>query len=208
MSSPELTSTLSGTVAYLLSFGLAGAGCLAAVERFAPLLPSYILLMFLGLTVPDSTMLALTIAATTFGSIVGGLGWFAIGWALGPERARAVIAKYGKYILLRLPLYDRLTDAYRRNHFWVTLSGQIVPAARLYLPLPAGVLRLDPRIFIVATTLGCLLWNAPFLYLGYSLRGNTHDPIKTGFWASLVLLLVEGVILLLVRLRKNAPRSP
>ena len=89
MSSPELTLTLSGTVAFLLSFGLAGAGGLAAMERFAPLLPSYILLMFLGLAVPDSTMLALTIGVTTLGSLIGGLGWFVIGWALGPTgRAR------------------------------------------------------------------------------------------------------------------------
>lgn len=206
MSSPELTLTLSGTVAYLLSFGLAGAGCLAAMERFAPLLPSYILLMFLGLAVPDSTMLALTIGVTTLGSLIGGLGWFVIGWALGPDRARAVIAKYGKYILLKLPLYDRMTNAYRRHHFWVTLSGQIVPAARLYLPLPAGVLRLDPRIFLAATTLGCLIWNAPFVYLGYSLRGGGRDPLQTGFWASVILLTIEGAILLLLRLRKKATR--
>ncbi len=204
MSSLELTSTVSATVAYLLSFGLAGAGCLAAMERFAPLLPSYILLMFLGLAVPDSTTLALTISVTTFGSLIGGLGWFVIGWALGPDRARAVVAKYGKYILLRIPLYDRLTDAYRRHHFWVTLSGQIIPAARLYLPLPAGVLRLDPRIFLAATTLGCLIWNAPFVYLGYSLRNGGRDPIQTGFWASIALLAVEGAILLLLRFRKKA----
>lgn len=203
MPSPELATTLSSTVAYVLSFGLAGAGCLAALERFAPLVPSYVLLMLLGLTAPDSTMLALTIGVTTLGSMIGVLAWFTIGWALGPDRARKAITKYGKYILLRLPLYDRLTNAYRRHHFWVTLSGQIIPAARLYLPLPAGVLRLDPRIFVAATTLGCLLWNAPFVYLGFALRSSGRDLLQTGFWASIVLLAIEGAILLVLRLRKQ-----
>lgn len=65
MSSSDLALTLSGTAAYLLSFGLAGAGVLAVAERFAPLLPSYVLLMFLGLTVPDNATLLLTIGVTT-----------------------------------------------------------------------------------------------------------------------------------------------
>lgn len=201
MSSSDLALTLSGTAAYLLSFGLAGAGVLAVAERFAPLLPSYVLLMFLGLTVPDNATLLLTIGVTTLGSIIGGLGWYMIGWLLGPERVRKAVAGYGRYVLLKLSLYDRLTSAYRRNHFWVTLSGQIMPAVRLYLPLPAGVLRLNPKTFLAATSLGCLLWNAPFLYLGYVLRGGERDPIQTGFWASIILLLIEGAILLTVRFR-------
>lgn len=75
---------MSESVAYFLSFGLLGAGFLAAVERLAPLFPSYVLLIFLGLTAPDSKTLLFTIGVTTLGSLIGGLGWFVIGWSLGP----------------------------------------------------------------------------------------------------------------------------
>lgn len=197
---------MSESVAYFLSFGLLGAGFLAAVERLAPLFPSYVLLIFLGLTAPDSKTLLFTIGVTTLGSLIGGLGWFVIGWSLGPQRVRKAVAGYGRYVLLKLSLYDRLTSAYRRNHFWVTLSGQIMPVVRLYLPLPAGVLRLNPKTFLAATLLGILMWNTPFLYLGYALRGHTHDPIQTGFWVSVILLLVECAILLLIRFRKSMLR--
>lgn len=204
MTAPEITLETSRIAAALLSFGLAGVGCLAVVERFAPIFPSYILLMLLGLTVPDDGMLALTVGVTTLGSVIGGLAWYGIGWSLGPNRTRSAVARLGKYILLKLALYDRLANAYRRNHFWVTLSGQIIPGVRVYMALPAGVLRLDPKIFLVATSLGCLLWNAPFLYLGYALRGSGHDPLQTGFWASIALLCIEGMILLALRLRSRA----
>lgn len=194
---------MPGTVAVLLSFGFFGIGCLAIAEKFVPLFPSYILLMLLGLTVPDTPALALTVAATTLGSVVGGTCWYAIGWSLGPQRARSAVTHYGKYVLLRPSFYDRLTDAYRRNHFWVTLSGQVIPAVRIYLALPAGALRLEPGTFLAATSLGCFLWNAPFLCLGYALRGSGHDLARLGFWAATVPVIVEASILLALRLRKR-----
>ncbi|QPC91332.1 DedA family protein [Mesorhizobium sp. INR15] len=197
----------SSIVSLLLSFGFVGVGCLAIAEKFVPLFPSYVLLMLLGLTVPDIPTLVLTIVATTLGSVVGGLGWYAIGWWLGPQKARSAIAHYGKYVLLRPALYDRLTNAYQRNHFWVTLSGQIIPAIRIYLALPAGILKLQLRIFLTATLLGCFMWNGPFLCLGYALRGSGSDPVQVGFWAAIVLIAAEGTILLTVRVRKGARRG-
>lgn len=197
----------SSAVSWLLSFGFVGVGCLAVAEKFVPLFPSYVLLMLLGLTVPDVPNLILTVVATTLGSVLGGFGWYAIGWWLGPQRARSAVARYGKYVLLRPALYDRLTKAYQRNHFWVTLSGQIIPAIRIYLALPAGVLRLQPKVFLMATSLGCFMWNGPFLCLGYALRGSGRDPVQVGFWAAIILIAVEGTILLAVRFRKGAIRE-
>lgn len=199
MTSPELPSS----VVLLLSFGLVGIGCLAVVEKFVPLFPSYILLMLLGLTVPNVPALVLTIVATTAGSVIGGLGWYAIGWSLGPQRARSAVSHYGRYFLLKPPFYDRLANAYRRNHFWVTLSGQLIPAVRIYLALPAGALRLEPRTFLAATSLGCLMWNAPFLSLGYLLSDSGRDLAQVGFWAAIFIIVVEGTILLAVRSLKT-----
>jgi alkaline phosphatase len=138
------TSSMIGT---LLSFGFVGIGCLAIVEKFVPLIPSYVLLMLLGMSVSDSSTLTMTIIVITIGSAIGAIGWYGLGRALGSERIEALVARYGKYIFLRLSLYGRLTNAYRSNHFWVTLIGQTLPTARIYLALPAGVLKLDLERF-------------------------------------------------------------
>ncbi|MGG6896683.1 DedA family protein [Rhizobium sp. BR 315] len=204
MTAHELIAQAPGAVTLLMSFGLAGIFCLAILEKFVPLFPSYILLMLLGLMVPDLSMLALSIAAVTAGSVVGGLGWYGIGWVFGPHRVRRAVASYGGSVLLKLSFYDRLADAYRRNHFWVTFSGQVIPAVRIYLALPAGALRLEPMTFIAATSLGCLTWNGPFLCLGYVLRHSGRDVTQTGFWLAIAIVIIEGAVLIAVSLRNKA----
>lgn len=207
MTAQELVARAPGTIRLFMSFGLAGIFCLAVAEKFVPLFPSYILLMLLGLLVPDPLTLVSTIASMTAGSIVGGLGWFAIGWVFGPQRVRRTVARYGGYVLLRLSFYDRLTDTYRRNHFWVTLYGQVIPAVRIYLALPAGALRLDPRTFLAATSLGCLMWNGPFLCLGYALRQSGRDLTQIGFWTVIAIVATEGAVLIAVRLRSRTVKG-
>lgn len=190
---------MSPAVAMLLSFGLAGVGCLAAAEKFIPVFPSYVLLMFIGMAVPDGGMLALTIMATVIGSVIGSLGWYGVGRALGSQRVETMVAGYGRYVFLSLSLYRRLTNSYRRNQFWATLIGHTIPTVRVYLGLPAGVLRLDPRVFLAATALGSLAWNAPFASLGYCLRDSGHDPVSLGLGVAAVLVASEFAILWAVR---------
>jgi alkaline phosphatase len=196
------------TIELFLHLGLLGVGCLAIAEKFIPVFPSYVLLTLLGLTIADGTTLTMTIVATSIGSSVGAIGWYGIGRAFGSQRIEALVKRYGKYVSLRLQLYRQLTDAYRGNHFWVTLIGQTLPVVRVYLALPAGVLRLEPRIFIVAVAIGTLLWNTPFLALGYALRGSGSDPARIGFWGAAALIIVEAAIILGVRFHRRLIASP
>jgi membrane protein DedA with SNARE-associated domain len=198
-----------GTVAWFLGYGFVGLTGLAVVEKFIPLFPSYVLLMLLGMTVPDPQSLIATIAATTLGSTIGACCWFGIGRTLGGERVARKVGQYGKFIFLSPKLYERLTNAYRRNHFWVTMTGQTIPTARVYLALPAGILGLDFKIFSVATLLGSMLWNAPFLCLGYVLRTSEYDPFRAAFWAAIGLVGVETSIIAIVAIyrRRMSGRS-
>jgi membrane protein DedA with SNARE-associated domain len=198
----------SSTIAMFLHFGLLGIGCLAVAEKFIPLFPSYVLLMLLGLAVPDGASLAMTIVATSVGSVVGAIGWYGLGRALGSQRVERLVTTYGKYVLLRPSLYQQLTNAYRGNHFWVTLFGQTLPTVRIYLALPAGVLRLEPRAFVAATAIGTVIWNMPFLSLGYALRGSGQDPVSIGFWMAALLIAVEVAIILGLRFYKRATGRP
>ncbi|MHC2330906.1 DedA family protein [Bradyrhizobium sp. USDA 4454] len=118
------------------------------------------------------------------------------------------MTRFGKFVLLRPSLYRQLTDACRGNHFWVTLIGQTLPSVRIYLALPAGVLRLEPRAFVLATAIGTVIWNMPFLTLGYALRGSGRDPVSFGFWVVVILIAVEVGLLFGFRLYRRllAPR--
>ncbi|MDH7801110.1 MULTISPECIES: DedA family protein [unclassified Rhizobium] len=190
----------------LLGYGFSGIVCLAVLEKFVPLFPSYLLLMLLGMAIGDVHGLVNTIAAATAGSTLGAICWYSIGKFWGADRVVSIVRRYGRYLFVSPQFYDRMTNAYRRNHFWVTLSGQLIPAVRIYLALPAGVLRLHFPSFAAATSIGSLLWNATFLCLGYGIRASHYDPVKVGFWAAICLVCAEALIASSIAIYKRAYR--
>ena len=189
--------------ASLLNYSLAGVAGICLAEKFIPVMPSYVMLVLLGMTLVDtSSELSAIIGFSVTGSVIGGVLWYTFGRVIGAERCERFVARFGKYIMLKLELYQRLTNAYRRNHFWVTTIGQIVPTARIYLALPAGVIRLPAGPFVVATTLGTLAWNAPLISLGYLLQNSGWSPLAAGSVAVAILITIEAVALLTVLRRR------
>lgn len=191
-----------------LSFGLAGMFAISFLEKFIPIAPSYVLFMLLGMTAESPPALLALLIATIAGSLIGSLGWYGIGRWLGEFRVEAAVARFGKYIFFRLPTYHRLAASYRGNRFVVTMLGQTVPVARVYLGLPAGVLRLPLVSFAAAAALGILAWNLTFLALGFVLRGSSESPTTVGLWACAVLIAAEFALFFLVRsVRRHRARS-
>lgn len=56
---------MSPVIVTMLSFGIVGLVCLAVAEKFIPIFPSYVLLMFVGMTAKGGLNLTAIIAATT-----------------------------------------------------------------------------------------------------------------------------------------------
>lgn len=196
-------------IPFFFGLGVLGAGLLSFTEKLLPVPPSHVLLLFFGMTAaPDwQTLVALTLA-TTLGSGSGSMLWYAVGAWLGHERADALVSRFGKYVLLKHATYQRLAQAYRRNNFRASLIAQLVPVARTYLALEAGVLRLAFVPFAVATFSGSLIWNVAFLTGGYLMRDSGRDPVALGFRIILVLVAVEVLFILALKLSAIARRAP
>lgn len=190
--------------ASLLEYSLAGVVAIGLLEKFIPIMPSYVMLVLFGMTLVGSDAeLPAIILCSALGSVIGGVIWYTFGRMIGPVRCARFVERYGKYIFLRPELYRRLTIAYRRNHFLVTTIGQVVPTARIYLALPAGVICLPFPSFVIATTIGTLAWNGPLISLGYVLRNTGTSPVTTGTIAVICLILVEALIFLTVLRNKG-----
>lgn len=181
----------------LLSYSLAGVVAIGMLEKFIPVMPSYVMLVLFGMTlVNDNGQLLAIVVCSAAGSVLGGIIWYLLGQLIGAERSERFVARFGKYILLRPELYQRLANAYKRNHFMVTMIGQIVPTARIYLALPAGVIRLPFLPFFLATAIGTLVWNGPLISLGYLLRNSGWSPVTAGTIAVLSLFVIEVIVLM------------
>ena len=146
--------------------------------------------------VGENAGLSAIILSSALGSLVGGILWYSFGRLIGAERSARFVERFGRYILLKPSLYERLTNAYRRNHFWVTTVGQVVPTARIYLALPAGVIRLPFTPFVLATAIGTLAWNGPLISLGYVLRNTGSSPVTAGTIAVVCLIALEALVLM------------
>ena len=195
-------------VTMLVEAGPIGIAGIALAEKFFPVVPSYVVFVVLGMTAASGqSNLAVTLAAIVAGSTIGALGWYCLGLALGPRRAEALIERFGRFLFLKPALYHRMTGAYRRNHFWVTVVGQTIPAVRVYLSIPAGVLQLAIANFLTATLIGSLLWSGPLVTLGYVLRETGADAASLGLLVVTVLVGLELVILLGWRLIRNPHNS-
>lgn len=193
-----------GLIADLAALGLIGAFALALAERLIPVVPSYGLFIFLGSAMVHRPVdLLPLIVATVLATTLGAICWYGIGRWLGEERTHRAVVRYGRFVFLREPLYLSLAARYSRNAFLATFIGQTVPVVRVYLSLPAGILRLPLASFALAVMLGSAIWVGGFITLGYMLTRFGWNPAVTTLAAVAVLLVVEGGLLWIVRRRRD-----
>lgn len=184
-------------VSLMAAAGPVGIVGIAIAEKIFPIVPSYLVFVLLGMTVAlGQGDLTITVAAAAIGSTIGSLCWYGLGFALGAERSESFVARFGRYIFLKPALYRRMADAYRRNHFWVTVIGQTIPAVRVYLSIPAGVINLTIAHFTVAVLIGSLVWSGPLLIAGYVLQGQGSDVATSS--AFVLMTALVGLELLVV----------
>lgn len=194
---------MTDVLSAILGLGLFGAACLAFTEKILPVPPSHAILLFLGMArAPDLATLGMLLLVTTLASTAGCLFWYVMGGRLGPERADAVIQRFGRYIFLRHETYLRFAGAYRRNHMRASLLAQFVPTVRNYLPIAAGALRLPVVPFAVATLFGAMLWNGGFLVAGYAMHDGVHDLPSVAFRIMAIVLAVEISFFVALRYRR------
>jgi membrane protein DedA with SNARE-associated domain len=199
---------LSDFITILVEAGPIGIAGVALAEKFIPVVPSYVVFVVLGMAAASGPGdLALTVVAAVIGSTIGALWWYGLGLALGERRIEALIGRFGRFVFLKPALYRRMTGAYRRNHFWVTVIGQTIPAVRVYVSIPAGVLQLAIANFLMATSIGSLLWSGPLLTLGYLLRGEGADVASRGLLVVTALVGLEVAMLLAWRLVRRSSNS-
>lgn len=173
----------------------------ALVEKFVPVLPSYVLFPAVGMGATGAADLMLRCLVAATGSIGGAIGWYLLGAVIGPQRIRQVVLRYGRWVLLTPHLYERIAGSYQRRPFGLTFAGQLIPTVRIYQALPAGVLRLPLLPFLLATAIGALCWIMPLAVAGHILRAHGWSAAEAGLALLATLLAVEGATLLIVRSR-------
>jgi membrane protein DedA with SNARE-associated domain len=196
-------------IALMERLGGPGTALVIAAEALFPPIPGEVLLPFAGVTAAANGQHVLVpVLWTTLGSVLGGLGVYAVGRGLGLRRTTALTR--------RLPLLEE-EDVARAMRFFVrfgfpaVMLARFVPMVRTFISIPAGVERMPVWLFALATGIGSGIWNAAFVVAGYAF-GQAGGEALEGFvriWsaavAALGLLALSAAVIR--RLRRRGDRQ-
>ena len=152
-------------------------------------LPSEIIMPFAGFVVYEGKM---SLIGITIVGALGNLFGSLIAYFVGLKGGRPFLEKYGKYILItrnRLEMADEWFEKYGHE---AVLISRVLPGIRTFISLPAGIVHMDLKKFIIYTFLGSLPWCFVLGYLGVQL-GPKWDTIK-GYFHVLDVIVIVGIV--------------
>ncbi|GGE21209.1 hypothetical protein GCM10011390_45640 [Aureimonas endophytica] len=190
---------VGAAMGWVAAYGTCGLLALSLSERFVPVLPSYGLLVAIGLAAAEGHWpLPQALAASIAGSVGGSLLLYALVARLGAARSRRLILAMARLVRISAATVDGWTARIESRQGLLVFTAQLVPTIRLLAPGLAGLVRLDHRSFLLATTAGVTLWNGAFIGIGYA--SGRLDADVNGSWVALLvlvaLLAVEALVFL------------
>ena len=98
------------------------------------------------------------------GTLVG--SWLAYG--VGYAGGRPLVDRFGRYLLIRPHEVERVHGWFERHGEAVVLYGRLVPLARAFVSLPAGIGEMPLPRFTIYTVIGSLPWCIGLAWLGHA----------------------------------------
>ncbi|MEY4196487.1 MAG: hypothetical protein RL482_579 [Actinomycetota bacterium] len=192
-------------------FGYLGVALLVVIENVFPPIPSEVVLPFAGFVAQqgasavnatagaaqsDTTVVGMMIAAT-IGSVVGALILYFVSAAIGPERLRAFVERFGKWFGVKSSDLVRAEEWFDRRSSAAVLVGRCVPLIRSIVSIPAGFRRMKLTSFVVLTAIGSAVWNIALIGAG-AVLGDQWERVGE-YVGVFQWMVIAAVLLLLVR---------
>lgn len=177
---------------FLQTWGYAAVFVLALVEAICIPFPSEITFGFAGaLAAQGRFSLAAVVLIGIAGEFVGSM----IGYVVGRTGGRALVDRYGKYVLISSADLDRAHRFLRRRGDPSVAVGRVLPFVRTFVSIVAGIGEMAVVPFAIFTLLGTAVYSAAVAGAGYALGSGWHSLVKGFTDAGLV---VVGLVVLAV----------
>ena len=157
-----------------VTFGFAGALCTTAVGHASHL------------------SLPIVILIGTVGSLIGSM----IAYEVGRTAGRAIVDRWGKWILLTHKDLDAAEGWFAKYGWWSVLVGRVIPVVRSAISVPAGMAEMKRGPFAGLTVLGSAAWVSLLAALGYSAGLNWQhvSSVFTKFQKPMVVILIALIV--------------
>jgi membrane protein DedA with SNARE-associated domain len=146
--------------------------------------------------------------AATAARVCAALVMYAVGYRLREARLRRVIKHFERSKVLFVSDFDRASAVFERHGGKAILVGHLIPGVGALVSVPAGLKRMPVRWrFLGYTILGCSIWNASLIGLGWALGGRWRIiEVFTSFVGSAILIILIAATVWFFWRRRKAHR--
>lgn len=180
------------------TLGYPGVALVMFGETVFPPIPSELIMPFAGFLVGQGEYnFFLMWFAGTFGSVLGALMLYYVGYWAGDTVIRRFLNGRGRWLGFSEADYDRTLDWFGRHGAAAVFIGRLIPTVRSLISIPAGAQKMPVMKFLLYTFLGSAIWSGLLQYAGVLLGENWQDVI--GFmqqYERIILILVVVLVVL------------
>jgi membrane protein DedA with SNARE-associated domain len=155
-------------------------------------IPSEVVMIPAGIASSKGLMNIYTVTIIgTFGNILGAVFSYFLALTLG----RKIILKIGKYFFIKPETIEKIEIFFKKYGSISVFIGRLLPGFRHFISLPAGLARMDFKLFLLYTSLGSSIWTSILSFTGYFIGENQDLIVKNTKEISIILLI--GAIFLI-----------
>jgi membrane protein DedA with SNARE-associated domain len=174
--------------------GYLGVAFLMFLETIFPPIPSEVIMPVAGVAAGQGRMTyGWVVASGTAGAMLGNIFWYLAARALGIVRLKPIVERWGRWLTITWPELERAERWFRVNGTFFVFLGRMLPTIRSLVSIPAGLLKMRFRNFVIASTIGTAGWTALLAGAGYKLGENYTEINEWLGPASNAILVVLAI---------------
>ena len=185
------SSTIEIIVNFINEIGYLGIFIGMFLESTLVPIPSEVIMIPAGIAASKGivNIYIATIAGIT-GNIAGAIFSYYLAKALG----RPILLKIGKYFFVKESTIVKI-EIFFKNHGPISIfMGRLLPGFRHFISLPAGIAKMNMKLFFIYTSLGATIWTRILSGLGFFIGENQNlieENLQVIASSTLILCLVS-----------------
>lgn len=193
----DISQFLNDVIAFFDKMGYIGViGIMAIESTFLPIIiPSEVFLITYGVAAYKGEMnIFLVILSASFGILLGSIATYYTSAWLG----RGLLYKYGKFFFLPKERVQYWEGQFLKYSKFLVFFGRFVPipAVKHFVAVPAGLSRMDIKLFSVLTTSGGTIFSIIVVLLGYAFGKKAEALIEN--YSSFEMLLASIILFVVI----------
>ncbi len=124
----------------------------------------------------------------------------ALGNMIGNVLLYESVRRYGREVVFKWKLFDptilsKVEIAVAQKGWWFLFVGKLLPAIKVFIPIPAGLGKMHRGGFATIMFLASAIWATTFIFFGYTFGKSFHIFGWYGIGITLFALIIVGLFL-------------